>query len=182
MSRIAVFFSTGYEEIEALTVVDLCRRAGIETVMVSIDTERTVTGSHGIPVQMDQTLAEVDFESLDMIVLPGGMPGTIGLEGCAPLMEQVDRFYREGKYVAAICAAPSVFGHRGILQGRRACSYPSFESQLEGASVSQDPVEIDGNVITSRGMGTAFDFGLAIVALLAGQTAADELAVKTVYR
>ena len=84
--------------------------------------------------------------------------------------------------MAAICAAPSVFGHRGILQGRRACSYPSFESHLEGASVSQDPVEIDGNVITSRGMGTAFDFGLAIVALLAGQTAADELAVKTVYR
>lgn len=182
MSRIAVFFSAGFEEIEALTVVDLCRRAGIETAMVSIDGEKTVTGSHGIAVQMDQVLGEVDFERVDMIVLPGGLPGTNGLEACAPLMEQVDRFYREGKYVAAICAAPSIFGHRGILRGRKACSYPSFESHLEGASVSNSPVEVDGNVITSRGMGTAFAFGLAIVALLAGQIAADELAVKTVYR
>lgn len=181
MSRIAVFFATGYEEIEALTVVDLCRRAGIEVDMVSIEGEKCVAGSHGITVQMDKALAEVDFDAEDMIVLPGGMPGTTRLEACGPLMEQVDRFCREGKYVAAICAAPSIFGHRGILQGRRACSYPSFESHLEGASVSQGPVEVDGNVITSRGMGTAFDFGLTIVALLAGKTAADELAVKTVY-
>ena len=182
MSKIAVFFAGGYEEIEALTVVDLCRRAGIEVDMVSIGEDRSVAGSHGITVQMDKTLGEVDFDTLEMIVLPGGLPGTTKLEACPALMEQVDRFYREGKYVAAICAAPSIFGHRGILQGKKACSYPSFESHLEGASVTEGPVEIDGNVITSRGMGTAFDFGLAIVAVLAGQTEADALAVKTVYR
>lgn len=181
MSKIAVFFAGGYEEIEALTVVDLCRRAGIEVEMVSAEGEKCVTGSHGIAVQMDKTFDEVDFRSLDMIVLPGGLPGTTKLEACAPLMEQVDAFYGGGKYVAAICAAPSIFGHRGFLRGRRACSYPSFESHLEGAAVSQRPVEVDGNVITSRGMGTAFDFGLAIVALLAGQTEADRLAEKTVY-
>lgn len=182
MSKIAVFFAEGYEEIEALTVVDLCRRAGIEVEMVSVEGTEYVTGSHGITVQMDKSLDVVAFETLDMIVLPGGMPGTRRLEACAPLMEQVDRFYREKKYVGAICAAPSIFGHRGMLQGKNACSYPSFEGQLEGAKVSRNQVEVEGHVITSRGMGTAFEFGLAIVAIFAGKEAAEELAVKTIYR
>ena len=175
MSKIGIFFGEGYEEIEALTVVDLCRRAEIEVEMVSIADTDSVAGSHGILVKMDKKLSEACFDSYDMIVLPGGMPGTKNLEACEPLMEQVDRFYADGKWIAAICAAPSIFGHRGILKGRKACCYPSFESHLEGASVSREAVEIDGNVITSRGMGTAIRFGLAIVSVFNGNQAADIL-------
>lgn len=182
MRRAAVFLATGYEEIEALTVVDLCRRAGVETDMVSVTGEREVTGSHGISVTADQLLEQIAFAEYDMLILPGGMPGTKNLEAQEALMEQIDAFAEAGKYIAAICAAPSIFGHRGILQGRRACCYPSFESHLAGAEVTQNPVEISGNVITSRGMGTAIPFGLAIVGVLAGKEAADRLAEGIVFQ
>ncbi len=182
MRKAAVFLATGYEEIEALTVVDLCRRAGVETDMVSVTGEREVTGSHGISVAADQILAQIAFSEYDMLILPGGMPGTKNLEAQEALMEQIDAFAEAGKYIAAICAAPSIFGHRGILQGRRACCYPSFESHLAGAEVTQNPVEISGNVITSRGMGTAIPFGLAIVGVLAGKEAADRLAEGIVFQ
>ena len=125
MAKAGIFFAEGYEEIEALTVVDLCRRAGVEICMISVTGNDSVTGSHGICVKMDALLKEVDFSGLDMLILPGGMPGTKNLEGCAPLMEQLDRFYADGKWVAAICAAPSIFGHRGYLEGREAVCYPS---------------------------------------------------------
>ncbi|MBE5868720.1 MAG: DJ-1/PfpI family protein [Lachnospiraceae bacterium] len=181
MNRIAVFFATGYEEIEALTVVDLCRRAGIQTDMVSVTGEFQVVGSHGIGVAMDQLFEEVDFEALDMIVLPGGMPGTKNLEAHQGLMEQTDRFYQEGKGIAAICAAPSILGHRGYLKGRDACAYPGFESHLEGARVSDRIVEVSDHVITSRGMGCAVDFGLAIVEYFCGGDKAKELAATIIY-
>lgn len=182
MSRIAVFLAEGFEEIEALTVVDLCRRAGIGTDMVSVTGERPVVGSHSICVTADKLLEEEDFDSLDMIVLPGGMPGTKNLEACGKLMEQVELFYRTGKAVSAICAAPSIFGHRGFLRGRNACSYPDFESHLEGAKVSDKPVEVSEHVITSRGMGAAIDFGLAIVERYRGMEAAEDLAQKIIYQ
>ena len=182
MSKIAVFFATGYEEIEALTVVDLCRRAGVTVDMVSITGEQEVTGSHGITVRADKLLEKVAFEELDMIVLPGGMPGTKNLEACDVLMKQVDAFYTEGKPISAICAAPSIFGHRGHLQGRRACAYPGFESHLEGAQVSANPVEVSGHVTTSRGLGTAIPFSLAIVERFCGIEKAEELAKSIVYR
>ncbi len=181
MNRLAVFFAAGYEEIEALTVVDICRRGGLEVDMVSVSGETEVTGSHGICVSMDKEFGNVDFEDYDMLVLPGGMPGTRNLEDHAGLMERVDEFAAKGKYLAAICAAPSIFGHRGILKGRRACCYPSFESHLTGAEVTQEPVEISGNVITSRGMGTAIAFGLAIVSVFKGKEAADKLAESIIY-
>ena len=119
MSKVCVFFGTGYEEIEALTVVDILRRAGIETDMVSVMDEQTVMGSHQIPVVMDKLLSEVDFDSVDVLVLPGGLAGTKNLEACEALMEQVDTFVKEGKTVCAICAAPSILGHRGHLNGKR---------------------------------------------------------------
>lgn len=181
MSRIAVFFAEGFEEIEALTVVDLCRRAGIETNMVSVTEKLQVTGSHGITVGMDQVLEETDFDSLDMIVLPGGMPGTKNLEACTGLMEQLDRFYKEGRPISAICAAPSIFGHRGYLNGRNACAYPGFEDHLEGAEVSMNSVEVSEHVTTSRGMGCAIDFGLAIVERFQGKETADKLAKAVIY-
>ena len=182
MSKIAIFFAKGYEEIEALAVVDICRRCGLEIDMVSVTEELQVEGSHGISVGMDKTFSQVDFREYDMLVLPGGGPGTKGLEAHQGLMQQIDAFYEAGKYIAAICAAPSIFGHRGILKGRKACSYPSFESHLEGAQVTVGPVEIDGHVITSRGMGTAISFGLAIAGVFCGQEKAEEMAHTIVYK
>ncbi len=182
MKKIAVFFGTGYEEIEALTVVDLCRRAGIDTQMVSVTAETQVTGSHGISVTMDKMFAEVDFAQLDMIVLPGGMPGTLNLEAHAGLMEQVDAFHKAEKFVAAICAAPSILGHRDILQGRKACSYPGFEKDLNGANVVFDSVVRDGHVITSRGMGCAIDFALEIISALCGEEEAKQKAEAIIYK
>lgn len=181
MSRLAVFFAQGYEEVEALTVIDICRRGGLEADMVSVSEDMEVAGSHGILVKTDKRFAELDFEKYDMLVLPGGMPGTKNLEAHEGLMARVDEFYQKGKYIGAICAAPSIFGHRGILKGRRACSYPSFEGHLEGAEVTAGPVEVAGNVITSRGMGTAIDFGLAIVSVFCGEEKAGELAKGIVY-
>ena len=182
MSKIAIFFAKGYEEIEALAVVDICRRCGLEIDMVSVTEELRVEGSHGISVGMDKTFSQVDFNEYDMLVLPGGGPGTRGLEAHEGLMKQIDAFYEAGKYIAAICAAPSIFGHRGILKGRKACCYPSFESHLEGAQVTAGPVEIDGHVITSRGMGTAIPFGLAIAGIFCGQEKAEEMAHTIVYK
>lgn len=181
MSKVCVFFAPGYEEIEALAVVDILRRAGIETDMVSITGEKKVTGSHKITVEMDKLFEEIDFEKTDMIVLPGGMPGTTNLEAFEPLMKQVESFYEKEKYVAAICAAPSIFGHRGMVKGRNACANPGYESHLEGANVKQEPAVVDGHVITSRGMGTAIPFGLAILELLQGKEAAEEMKKKLVY-
>ena len=181
MSKVAVFFGTGFEEIEALAVVDILRRADIETDMVSIMGEKSVTGSHKITVEMDKLLVEIDFDHVDMIVLPGGLAGTNNLEACEPLMQQVDRFVADGKLVAAICAAPSILGHRGHLKGKKACSYPSFERHLEGAEVLHQPAVIDGNIVTGRGMGAAVPFGLAILEKLKGREEADRMAEKIVF-
>ena len=182
MSRIAIFFAKGYEEIEALAVVDVCRRLGLTIDMVSVTEDQAVEGSHGIVVNMDKTFSQVDFGSYDMLLLPGGGEGTKNLEAHEALMAQIDAFYAAGKYIGAICAAPSIFGHKGILKGRKACSYPSFESHLEGAMVTAGPVEIDGNVVTSRGMGTAIDFGLAVAGLFVDQEKVNELAKGIVYK
>lgn len=194
MSKIAIFLAPGFEEIEALTVVDLCRRVGIEVIMAAVvdnmaeetgaddKTGILVTGSHGIVVKADTMLEAVDFDSLDMIVLPGGMPGTKNLEACEALMAQLDVFYKSGKNIAAICAAPSIFGHRGYLNGRNACSYPGFEGHLTGADVTENPVEVSNHVITSRGLGTAIPFALAIVEHFCGMERAEELAKGVVYK
>lgn len=196
MSKIAVFLAPGFEEIEALTVVDLCRRVGIEVTMAAVadnmaeeagadgnDTAGVlVTGSHGISVRTDTILEAVDFDSLDMLVLPGGMPGTKNLEACETLMAQLDVFYKSGKNIAAICAAPSIFGHRGYLNGRKACAYPGFEGHLTGADVTGNPVEVSDHVITSRGLGTAIPFALTIVEYLCGKERAEELAKGVVYK
>ncbi len=181
MKKIAIFFAEGYEEIEALTVVDLCRRANIQIDMVSVTDSLQVTGAHGIAVTMDKMIFEVDFSSLDMIVLPGGMPGTRNLEQVPLLMEQVKAFAETGKYIAAICAAPSVFGHLGLLSGKNACCYPGFEEELTGANVSFNRCESDGNIITSRGMGCAIDFSLKIIEKLKGEDVASQIGRQIIY-
>ena len=201
MSHIAVFLAEGFEEIEALTVVDVCRRAGIETDMVSVTESLGVTGGHNIKVYADMCYGDVDFEKLDMLVFPGGLNGTKGLEAHESLMGRLDEFYKKGKYAVGRCCAvyfrkngrpaanqlekindaPSIFGHRGILRGRNACCYPSFEPHLDGAKVTEGPVEVSDHVVTSRGMGTAIDFGLKIVGIFEGEDAAEALAAQIVY-
>lgn len=181
MSRIAVFLADGFEETEALAVVDLCRRAGLDTPMVSVMEDKTVTGSHGIRVIADMMFTEIDFDSVDMIFLPGGLKGTMTLEKCKPLMEKVKDFYDKGKYISAICAAPTIFGRLGLLKNRTACCYPSMETELICANVGKNPVEISDHVTTSRGMGTAMDLGLAIVERFMGREVADKLAETVVY-
>ena len=182
MKKAGVFFATGYEEIEALTVVDLLRRAQVETVCVSIDNQKSVKGSHDISVEMDMGIDELDFDSLDIIVCPGGMPGTKNLEACKVLTDKIMGFYNSDKLIAAICAAPMIFGHMGILNNKKACIYPGMEEELSGAEVVFDSVVKVENVITSRGMGTAIDFGLEIIAALTDKDTADDLAGKIVYK
>lgn len=182
MAKIGVFLATGFEECEALLVVDIARRAGLDLKTVSVTGEKEVTSSHNVTIIADLLLGGVDFKEMDMIVLPGGMPGTKNLEACEPLMEQVEAFYKDGKCISAICAAPSIFGHKGFLKGRNAVSYPEFESHLEGAEVSRNSVEVSEHVTTSRGLGTAIDFGLAIVERYKGKAEADRIAKAIVYR
>lgn len=181
MAKIAVFLADGFEEIEGLTVVDICRRCRIDTVTVSIMETEKVVSSHNIPVIADMMLADVDFGEIDMIVLPGGLKGTLNLEACEPLMEKVDEFYKNDKLIAAICAAPSIFGHKGILNGRIACSYPSFESHLEGAIVSHDPCVKSDNVIMGRGMGVSTEFALKIAEQFAEKEVVDSVADGVIY-
>lgn len=175
MKQISVFLADGFEEIEGLTVVDILRRAGLRVDTVSITGERIIRGSHQIDVQADCLFEEMDFSETDMLVLPGGMPGTRNLMNHKGLQELLRAYHEKGRYIAAICAAPSVFGRLGFLKGRRACCYPSFEEKLEGAEVVQEPVSVDGHIITSRGMGTAIPFALKLTALLCGEEKADEI-------
>lgn len=181
MSKIAVFLADGFEEVEGLTVVDLCRRAGIETLMVSIMDTKKVTGSHNIVVEADICLPELDFSSLDMLVLPGGLSGVNLLENCQELMEHLDDFNKSGKCISAICAGPTIFGHRGYLKDRNACCYPGLEGELNGAMVSFSEVEVSEHITTSRGLGTSIPFALAIVERYCGKDTASSLAKKVVY-
>ena len=181
MSKVLIFMAEGHEEIEALTVVDLLRRADIEIEMVSITGNKKVPGAHGITTYCDKLIENTDFESADMLVLPGGMPGTLNLELCEPLMDQIYGFNASKKGLAAICAAPTVFGKAGILKGKKATCYPGMEKDLLEAEFSTDAVCHDGHIITSRGMGTAIPFALEIVKTFNGQEAADKLAKGIVY-
>lgn len=171
----------GCEEIEGLTVVDIVRRAGIDITTISISDKKEVAGAHGITFLADAKKAEVDFSTLDGIVLPGGMPGTINLGADETVDKVIREFAAGGKLVAAICAAPSVLGQAGLLNGKHATSYPGFEPKLTGAVTSEDPVVQDGNVITSRGMGTAIAFALEIVSYFTDKKTADKLAESIIY-
>ncbi len=182
MSKTAIFLADGFEEIEALTVVDLLRRAGIDITTASIMGRKTVTGSHKIAVSADCLIDEVDFDKTDMIILPGGMPGTTNLGECTTLTDQLLKFNQAERPLAAICAAPTVLGKLGILEGKKASCYPGCERDLKGALPQTDEVTVCDHITTSRGMGTAIPFGLAIIEHFQGPDAAKEMAQKIVYR
>ena len=179
--QVCVFLADGFEEIEGLTVVDLLRRAGVEVTTISVTKDYTIHGAHGIDVQADKLFEEINFEEQDMLVLPGGMPGTTNLKNHKGLEALLRKFYQKGKFLAAICAAPSVFGQYGFLNGRKATSYPGFEDTLEGADVVSDPVVVSDFVITSRGMGTAIPFSLALIEQLIDKNTADKIGKSIIY-
>ena len=172
---IYVFLAPGFEEIEALATVDVLRRAGLETRTIGV-TAGEITGAHGITVRTDAVIAQVSEENPDAVVLPGGMPGTLNLEKCPEVCRMVQRAYKNGRIVAAICAAPSVLGHLGILQGYKATCYPGFETELTGAEKVPQGVCRDGQIITANGAGNAIAFGLEIVRAFCGDSAADGIA------
>jgi len=174
MKTIFVFLITGFEEIEAVATIDVLRRAGLNVQIVSLTGEKTVVGSHKIPVTADLLFEEVLFQTAELLVLPGGTPAYNTHEG---LKKEIKAFYDKGEKVAAICASPMVFGGLGILKGRKATCYPSFEEYLEGAILYTDqPVVVDGNVITGKGPGLTLEFALALVEILAGKAKRDEVA------
>lgn len=169
MSRVLVPLADGFEEIEAVTVIDLLRRAGIDVVSAGL-APGPVTGSHGITLTPDATLDAVLEQEFDMVALPGGMPGAANLAANEPLLALLCRLADSGRFTAAICAAPGVLAKAGLLAGKRATSFPGFLSpgMAPGTTLSGDPVVQDGKVITSRGPGTAMDFALALIESLEG--------------
>lgn len=179
--KVCVFLADGFEEIEGLTVVDILRRAGVDTVMMSVTGEKMIRGSHGISVEADCLFDGSEADGADMLVLPGGMPGTLTLQQHSSLNALLRSFDERGKNIAAICAAPSILGGLGMLRGRKACSYPSFEDKLEGAVVQQVPVVTDGHITTGRGMGAAIPFALRLTEILLGREKAEEIRKAVVY-
>jgi 4-methyl-5(b-hydroxyethyl)-thiazole monophosphate biosynthesis len=176
MSRVLVPLAEGFEEIEAVTVVDLLRRAGVEVHTASLDGPR-VTGSHGIALMADIALDAAAADDYDMIVLPGGMPGAEHLKNDPRVISLLRRFAAEGRYAAAICAAPRVLAHAGLLEERAATSFPGFlnAGSAPGIRLRDEAVVVDGKVVTSRGAGTAMEFGLTLIALLKGEAAAQSV-------
>ncbi len=180
--KVCVFLADGFEEIEGLTVVDLLRRANIDVTTVSITKELIIHGAHKILVQADKLFEEIkEYDQYDMLVLPGGMPGTLHLREHEELGNLLKEFYAQKKWIAAICAAPIVFGKYGFLKGEKATSYPGFEKELVGADYVTEPVVISNRVITSRGMGTAISFSLALIEQLEGKEKAEEIGTAIIY-
>lgn len=181
MSEVYVFLADGFEEIEGLTVVDVLRRAGVKVKTVSVTGKKTVCGSHDIEVEADRKFEKTTFEKGKMLVLPGGMPGTVHLrehEGLCSLLKEWDA---AGRQIAAICAAPTVLAGLGILDGKKATVYPGMQDGLANAVYMERKVVTDGNITTGRGMGAAIAFSLRLVEILRGASAAQILAEKIVY-
>ena len=173
-----IFLADGFEEIEALCPWNLLLRAGIPVKTVSINETTLVTGTHGLCLHADITLDKMEDDILG-IMLPGGLPGADNLNASVKVQEYIAKADAEGKLITAICAAPYVLGEAGVLQGKRATCFPGFEDRLKGAIHLTDKVVTDGNVITAKGMGAAFEFGIEIIKYLKGEAIACEIAAKT---
>lgn len=170
------FLANGFEEMEAICPIDILRRAGVTVVTVGIG-EEVVTSSHGVSVCTDIT--EVDVypdEKLEMIVLPGGMPGTLNLEHSKAVQSAIDYCVEHDIYIAAICAAPSILGHKNLLSGKEAICFPGYEEQLLNARISEKKVCVDGKIITAKGAGVSIEFGLKLAEILKGEAKAEKIA------
>lgn len=171
---VLVFLADGFEEIEALATVDILRRAGLEVVTAGVG-GATITGAHGIRVIADAKDSHVCLDDLQAVILPGGMPGTTNLEMSAFVQKAIDNTAAQEGWICAICAAPSILGHKGLLQGRRAVCFPGFEQDCEGALLQDDAVVEDGRFITAKGAGAAMAFAYRIVERLISVECADRL-------
>lgn len=169
-----VFLADGFEIIEALAPVDMLRRAKIDVKTVGVSSE-IVTSSCGIGVKCDMTIDEFDFYDVEAVVLPGGMPGTLNLENSSAVQKVIDNANNTNAFICAICAAPSILGHKGLLNGKKAVCFPGFENSLEGCESCCEYVVTDGKFITAKGAGVCIDFGLEIVKQLRGGELSDEI-------
>ena len=176
---IALLLAHGFEEVEALTPVDLLRRAGLDVRLVGVGAT-VVQGGHGIRVEADTTLDDLDIDQVEGLILPGGGEGTENLARSKGVLDLVRELFARGNLVAAICAAPAVvLQGTGVLKGRRVTCYPGFEDRLSGCSFLEDRVVVDGNLVTSRGPGTAAEFSLALIEILVDRGAAEEIRIAT---
>lgn len=182
MSEVVVLLADGFEEIEGLTVVDVLRRAGISLTTASIMKREQVTGAHQIQVKADCLMEETDFSDTKMVVLPGGLGGMQNLEAHEGVRELLRQFAKEQRYIGAICAAPTILGRMGLLEGKRAVCYPSMEDGLTDAEVCYEGVVADGTIITGRGMGVSIDFALRLIEALRDKALADDIAEQIVYQ
>ncbi len=171
--KIAVHLANGFEEIEAVSIIDVLRRADIDVVVVSVTGMIEITGAHHIKVLVDTLFEQVNYDEIYMIVLPGGMPGAANLDAHSGLKDVILKFNDENKLLAAICAAPLVYGNLGLLEGKQAVCYPGFETYLKGAEVLQIPYVESGNLITGSGPGNAIKFALKIVEKAVSQEKAE---------
>ncbi|MCE1200400.1 MAG: DJ-1/PfpI family protein [Marinilabiliales bacterium] len=174
-NSLLVHLAEGFEETEAITLIDVLRRADLRVITVSVTDELLVTGAHGITVKADQHFENTDYTQAEMILLPGGMPGTKNLLNHIGLIAEIKQFHRDRRYIAAICAAPMILGVHGMLAGKKAVCYPGFESYLTDAEVTMDPAMRDGHIITGRGVGTVIPFSFEIVKLLKGDEMVNKL-------
>jgi 4-methyl-5(b-hydroxyethyl)-thiazole monophosphate biosynthesis len=177
-----VFLADGFEEIEAISPIDILRRGGVAVKTVGV-TGKVVTGSHGIPVTADIVPDEIKLDdTLQMAVLPGGLPGANNLQDSATVKNAVRFAYEQKRFVAAICAAPKILGAMGIVNGRKATCFPGFETELKGAEITGDYVVRDGSIITAKGAGAASDFGFELLAALTSQGNSDKIRASMQYR
>lgn len=179
--KAVVFLADGFEECEALITVDILRRAGIETVMASVSGRDEVESSRSIWIRADVPASDVDFSSVDMIILPGGRLGTENMAASDIVTEQC-RAFSEDRYVAAICAAPSILAGLGLLEGRKATCHPDFEPAMKGAVLTHESVARDGNIITGQGLGATFDFAFELTRILAGDDKVSQIRKAICYR
>lgn len=178
---IYIFLADGFEEIEAIVPRDILKRGGVEVLTVGV-TGGVVESAYGLKINPDITIENIDIDNLEGIILPGGMPGTTNLKNNQKLLDIVKYSFENKLLMGAICAAPSILGEMGILQGKTACCYPGFEKHLKGASVSNESVAIDQNIITSKGPGTAMNFGFALLSYLKGKESSDSAKSGMIYK
>lgn len=181
MKKVFLFLADGFEELEAVAPIDILRRAEIDITTVSVMGRKEVKGAHNLTIVADKLFEELDYTNNEMLILPGGMPGTSNLENHAGLKKLLEQQAAKKNKISAICAAPSILGKMGLLEGKEAICYPGFEQFLEGANISTKKLVKAGNIIMAKGPGVAIDFGLAIVEELKGKTLADQVAQGMIY-
>lgn len=181
MAKAYEFLANGFEDIEALAPVDILRRGGIEIKTVSIGDSIMVESAHGVQVKADMMFGEADLNDADLLLIPGGMPGAKNLDEHEGVRCALAKQAEQNKLIGAICAAPMVLGHLGLLRGRKATCYPGFETELDGAIYTSEPYTVDGNIITGKGPGASFEYAYALLTLMKGERVVEALKKGMMY-